>query len=85
MPAKRKTNVEIVVDLMEFSKYGPLAQIFVIDALVKVSERVAEARLDEIDGGSFLSPEAWQGVAREIREKLERHTGWGGAKSTKDR
>jgi hypothetical protein len=70
---KHKTNVEAVVDLMEWSKYGALAQVFVIDALVKQAARVANAPPGAIEDNGFIAPEAWRGVAREIAEKLERH------------
>ncbi len=39
----RQTNAEFVTELMEFSRYGGLAQIFVIDALEKHSHAVANA------------------------------------------
>lgn len=66
------TNVEFVTDLMEFSKFGGVAQVFVIDALAKFSKRVAEAAPEEFsDMGGFISGEAWQGVAREIQQKIE--------------
>lgn len=72
---KHQTNVEAVTALMEFSRYGALAQMFVIDALSKHAKAVAEAApeaLASMEGG-FISPEAWQGVAREIMEKLDKH------------
>jgi hypothetical protein len=37
---KRQTNVEAIVELMEFSQYGALAQLFVLDALGKSSLRM---------------------------------------------
>lgn len=70
-----KTNVETVVNLMEFSRYGALAQVFVMDALSKHAKVVAEAPPESLASmkGGFISPEAWQGVAREIMGKLEKH------------
>lgn len=67
---KPKTNVETVKNLMEFSKYGPLAQLFVMDALVKQAERVAESTPEDYPENSMVNPEAWIGVAKEILEKL---------------
>lgn len=71
----RMTNVEAVTELMEFSRYGALAQAFVMDALAKHSQAVADADLAALASmeGGLVSPAAWQGVAREIAEKLERH------------
>jgi hypothetical protein len=65
------SNVEFVTELMEFSEYGPLAQLFVMDALAKFSKRVAEAAPEEFAGmGDFISAESWQGVAKEIHQKF---------------
>lgn len=69
---KRKTNVQIVKDIMENSRYGALAQVFVMDALHKFSDAVAESELKDYPPGSFVAPEAWIGVAKEIKNKLER-------------
>ncbi|MEN7527877.1 hypothetical protein [Cupriavidus sp. DL-D2] len=70
--AKRKTNIEAVVDLMSFSQYGVLAQLFVIDALVKVADRAAKADPATLDS-PMLSGKAWVGVAKEIQFKLNQH------------
>lgn len=73
---ERKTNVEVVTDLMEFSRYGAVAQLFVMDALSKQAKLVAHAP-DEAFAGmkGFISPVAWQGAAREILGKLDAHLG----------
>jgi hypothetical protein len=71
----QKTNVQAVTDIMEFSMYGPLAQLFIIDALLKHSTIVADASVEEFAsvGSAFISPVAWQGVAREIKRRVELH------------
>jgi hypothetical protein len=75
--AKRKSNVECITDIMEFSSYGPLAQAFVMDALAKHAERIAGMPLEELKGAFGTNPmigaEAWQGVAKEIKTKLDQH------------
>lgn len=79
MTQQHMTNVEAVTELMEFSRYGALAQMFVIDALTKHAERVAAmtdeqvAKLDAESG--MVNMTAWRGVAREIKAKLEQHLG----------
>lgn len=65
------TNVEFVKDLMEFSNYGALAQMFVMDALAKWSDRVSKADLAQFGSASIVSPEAWIGVAKEIKAKID--------------
>jgi hypothetical protein len=71
----RPTNIETVTAIMEYSRFGALAQAFVMDALMKQAKAAAEAPPEAFasmrDG--FVSPEAWQGVAREIADKLKKH------------
>lgn len=67
---KRKTNTAFVRDLMEHSAYGPLAQLFVIEALHKWSGHVAKADPADLDN-PLISGAAWVGVAKEIHAKLE--------------
>lgn len=73
----RQTNIEAITDMMEFSSHGALAQAFVIEAIDQYAKAVMDASQEDIDAmrGSFLSPEAWQGVAREIKGKLDEHLG----------
>ncbi|WP_339800738.1 hypothetical protein [Saezia sanguinis] len=66
------TNVEFVTDLMEYSKYGAMAQLFVIEALHHYSNSVANASHEQFEEwNGLISPQVWQGVAREIAEKIE--------------
>ncbi|VWC30122.1 hypothetical protein BLA9940_00020 [Burkholderia aenigmatica] len=73
----RMTNLECLADIMEFSRYGALAQAFVMDALSKHAERVATLPLDELQeqlgDHPLVSARAWHGVAQEIHTKLEAH------------
>jgi len=64
---KQKTNIDVVKDIMTYSNYGALAQMFVIDALMQHSARVAAAPLIE---NSLINGAAWKGVAQEISDKL---------------
>lgn len=67
--AKRKTNVQIVKSVMEFSAFGPLAQAFVVQAITKYAEAVANAKPEDVDN-AMISGESWVGVAKEIRDKM---------------
>lgn len=71
---EHKTNVEVVTNIMEFSRYGALAQAFVIDALVKFSDAVSKCDPKELDS-PLLNGAAWVGVAQEISAKLKTHLG----------
>ena len=67
---KTMTNVEFVTNIMEYSKHGPLAQAFIIEAISKWSELVSKADPAKLDT-PFMSGAAWVGVAKEIYTKTE--------------
>ncbi|RIV77659.1 hypothetical protein [Burkholderia pseudomallei] len=71
------TNLECLTDIMEFSRYGALAQAFVMDALSKHAEHVAKLPLEKLQqqlgDHPLVSGPAWHGVAQEIHTKLESH------------
>lgn len=76
---QRPTNVEAITEIMEFSRYGALAQMFVMDALSKQARAVADAPPESFTGEAWekglISGPAWQAVAREIADKLDKHLG----------
>ena len=69
-----KTNIDVVTEIMNYSRYGALAQFFVMDALLKLSDTVSKATPKEFGKTNALAvnPEAWIGVAKEIKEKLKK-------------
>ena len=68
----RKTNVELVTEMMEFSRFGALSQLFIIEAIGQYSGMVINSPPEALDGmKGFINPEAWRGVAKEIASKLE--------------
>lgn len=71
---ERKTNTEFVNDLMEFSRFGALVQLFVIQAIDSFATRVAMADPAKVDS-PLIAGQAWVGVAKEVKEKLEAHYG----------
>jgi hypothetical protein len=66
----RKTNVELVTEIMEFSEQGPLMQAFVIEALHKYSEMCVKAGPEKFES-PFLNGESWVACARELKSKLD--------------
>lgn len=68
------TNVEFVRDLMEYSAFGALAQLFVIDALDKWAHKIGNMPVEELrkafGENSMVHPDAWHGVANEIAKKI---------------
>lgn len=66
------TNIEKITGIMEYSKFGALAQMFVMDAVSKFANLVANTPIEELESmrNGLISPEGWRGVAAEIAEKL---------------
>jgi hypothetical protein len=69
MAKRPMTNIEKVHHLMTHSRYGALAQLFVMDALHKWADIISKASPEQV-GNGFVNGEAWIGVAREIRNAL---------------
>ena len=68
---KIDTNEELVREMMNFSNFGVMAQMFIIDAISEQSKAVASSKVEDYPENMFVSPEAWIGVAKEIEEKME--------------
>ena len=71
--SKPATNLECVTEIMTFSRYGALAQAFVMDALSQHAARVATTPPDQLQVNPMISARSWHGVALEIHTKLEAH------------
>jgi hypothetical protein len=67
--ATRLTNEEFVSDLMNFSSFGGLCQVFVIEAIRRYADQVAAAAPADVDT-EFLSGAVWVGLAQEIKAKV---------------
>ena len=63
----KRTNIEFIVDLMDFSSKGPIMQAFVITALQKYAEMVIE---HPILDSAFLSSMPWTRCAEEVKAKI---------------
>ena len=69
-------NTELVASMMEFSRHGALAQMFIVNAIQQHADQVSKATPDQVgDAGGrgmlAISPESWIGVAQEIKAKME--------------
>lgn len=67
------TNVELVTQLMEYSRSGPLMHVMVLQALDQFSKGVLASAPGSLEG--LVSEEAWRGFAQEIQGALIAH--WG--------
>ena len=67
---QRLTNEEFVSDLMNYSRFGGLVQVFVIEAIRHYAETMASADPAKFDN-DLLNGKAWIGVAQEVKAKLD--------------
>lgn len=66
---KKLNNEEFIAFLMMYSPYGALCQIFIIEAIRKYSEIVAQQEDVKDDPDAIVNPVIWQGIAKDINEK----------------
>lgn len=74
---KHFTNLEKISEIMEYSNFGALAQVFVMDAVSKHARLIAKTSIEDLEcmRDGLISPESWQGVAAEIETKLQNYYG----------
>jgi hypothetical protein len=72
MTERPQTNTEFITELMEYSKYGGLAQVFIIEAIRYYSEQVAKSNPTSVEDNQLISPKLWRAVATEVHEKLQK-------------
>lgn len=72
---RRKTNREVICDLIDFSDHGGLMQMFIVETLMQTAQRVADAEAAPDGWPNMISWEAWQGCANEIIADFDKHYG----------
>lgn len=70
----RESNVQLISRLMERAKSGPLAQVFVVEAVRRYAEQCATADASKMDLGP-ISGAHWKRCAVECHEEITRHLG----------
>ena len=60
-----KTNTDFIVELMEYSPTGAIAQAFILEAVSRYAKTVAAADPAKLDTG-IISGEAWVATAEHI-------------------
>lgn len=68
---KRKTNQQIVANMMNYSACGGLKEAFILTAIEKYSQQIL--REEPWAENSLISFEAWQQCAKEVITTLEQH------------
>lgn len=69
----RKSNEMVVKDLMTFSPYGSLGQVFIIEAIRYYATQVASQPVPEPDKKQFINPADWHGIAVDVLERMNKN------------
>ena len=73
------TNTQVLTNLMEFARTGPIMQMFIMDALSKRADAIVAAGIDKVreafGPNNMVSPDAWFAAAQELKAALDRHLG----------
>lgn len=74
MSHPRLTYQELLSQLMNNSRYGALAELFVVDAVIKQADEIAAKPVEQVAAAMrdyFVNGKAWHGVAVEISKKFK--------------
>jgi len=79
MPRAKKvegheTNEQFVARLMEFSKSGPVTQLFIIESIRRYAEQCKDADPKKLETG-IIPGAHWKRCAVEIHEEISKHLG----------
>ena len=69
------TNQDLILDLMNYSKFGPLSEVFIMNAVqAQAQQAIQEFEANPPKEGEpmpMFNPDAWYGVAKEIKERCD--------------
>ena len=68
-----KTNEEFISELMNFSPYGRLTQVFVIEAIRYYSELVGNTPKPFAPGNHIISQIAWWEIANFVNDQVNQN------------
>lgn len=82
MPSRKlDSNEELVLDLMRYSKHGPLGQVFIVEAIRTYAEKQAAEKPRALREGDLIDPALWRLIAVDVKSRCDafysRHDGAG--------
>lgn len=66
----RKTNEEFISELMCYSRFGALTQVFVIEAISYYAESIAKLPAPVSKPSDLIDPLVWHMIASDVRAQL---------------
>ncbi|MGK2884374.1 MAG: hypothetical protein ACSLE8_06295 [Rhodococcus sp. (in: high G+C Gram-positive bacteria)] len=71
MPRKIETNEDLVLDLINYSPYGALCQVFVMEAIQDYARRLVKNPLRPSGPDALFSNETWNKVAVDVKARCD--------------
>lgn len=72
---KPNCNQDLILDIMNHSKFGPMAEVFVMSALSQYAEAIAKQDLTllsyDMGRNPIVKPELWHGLATDIKRRID--------------
>lgn len=70
MENKKVTTQELLKELVEFSGYGPLCPVFLVEAIRYYAALVSSTPIPEEDLTKLIDPRAWHSIAAAIHDRI---------------
>jgi len=76
MNRRLKTNEDLVLDLMNYSPYGALGEVFIVEAIRKYADALVATPLGPSSPDSFINNEPWNSIAADVKKRCDEFYGW---------
>lgn len=70
---KRKTNVQAITHMMNYSVHGALAQAFIMNAVSTAADAIVAGGAEALAPDGWVAPDKWIAVATEIQNAMKAH------------
>ncbi len=71
MAKKLKSNEDLVLDLINFSKFGAMGQVFVMEAIQSYAKSVVDKGKPVDEPGAMFSAELWYDIASDVKARCD--------------
>ena len=68
---KRRSNSDIINELMDFSKFGQMSEVFIVNAVRAYCKTIVDAPRPVDVGNEFISQEMWYDLAEDTKQRID--------------
>jgi len=69
--ADLETNEDLVMDLMTFSRFGPMGHVFVIEAIRGYAAQILAEPVRKANRHDTVDPELWRSIAADVKDRCD--------------